>query len=48
MCFETSIPSVLPGLKAVQRFDFYALDTADRTAIEQQLDAVRRHFSAGW
>lgn len=44
--FARSIPSVLPGLRAVARFDFYALDTADSDAIARELAAIRQHFRA--
>jgi putative NADPH-quinone reductase len=43
--FSTSLPSVLPKLETNTRFDLYALDTPDGSAIDRELDKIRRHFS---
>ena len=43
--FAASLPSVLPNLESNVRFDIYALDAPDETAIEDELDRIRRHFA---
>lgn len=45
--FATSLPTLLPNLETNIRFDFYALDTPDKSAITDQLEAIRRHFTSG-
>lgn len=42
--FETSLPSLLPGLVSNKRFDLYDLDSPNRVAIEDELAAVRELF----
>lgn len=42
--FETSITTLLPNLTSNARFDFYALDAPDPSAIEGTMTRVCRHF----
>ncbi|MGE3230763.1 MAG: NAD(P)H-dependent oxidoreductase [Hyphomicrobium sp.] len=44
--FAVSLPSVLPNLETNTRFDLYALDHPDASAIEDALDRIRRHFAS--
>lgn len=43
--FETSLPSILPGLRTKTRFDIYGLDTPDPLEISSVLDRIEKHFS---
>ncbi|MDH4982581.1 NAD(P)H-dependent oxidoreductase [Hyphomicrobium sp. D-2] len=45
--FATSLPTLLPNLQSNIRFDFYALDTPDKAAITDQLEAIRKHLTIG-
>lgn len=43
--FATSLPTLLPNLQANVRFDFYALDMPDKSAIAGNLEAIRKHIA---
>lgn len=43
--FAVSLPTLLPNLQNNIRFDFYALDTPDKSAIADQLEAIRKHLT---
>jgi NAD(P)H dehydrogenase (quinone) len=44
--FEVSLPTLLPNLQSNARFDFYSLDAADATSIENGLEAVRQYLAS--
>jgi len=42
--FRSSLPTLLPKLKANTRFDFYAFDKPDDDAIERQISCIFEHL----
>lgn len=42
--FESSLPTLLPGLKSSARFDLYALDAHDAQAVERDIEHICAHL----